>query len=464
MTCLPTPLVQRIFALAGTAALAAAAAACSPAQASDVPDVAVSQQELDFKDIAAQCGLACPGDENDKGVEIKGITEGNAAISGVGSVDAFFGQVINFQNAAGGVSAGIKAQLDAIRGDFGIDAKADLAAALKTQFEANLEGGVEFKAEPPKCEADVKATLEAKARCEGEVNPGMVSVDCKGSCEVDASVEAKCDASADLQCTVRAPSVMCMGSCQGSCTTELKAKAACTGTCRGSCDGSCSAYVKNAQGQAECAGQCNGMCQGSCEAEFAAAAECKGSCNGECTVTNPEAGCKGAVRAECKGKADASVKCEGKCQGEFEPPSAKVECQASAKADAKINVQCTPPRVGISYKLKAAGTAQADIMARAKFEAALKVLVSTRLPALKASLAKADSVADAGADLVSAAGGALEGAFKTAASGKVSVRVQFGLGCAVLELPKVKTVIDKSTTNLKTQIEAATKVTSMLKV
>jgi hypothetical protein len=31
-------------------------------------------------------------------------------------------------------------------------------------------------------------------------------------------------------------------------------------------------------------------------------------------------------------------------------------------------------------------------------------------------------------------------------------------------LPKVKTVIEKSTTNLKTQIDAAAKVTSMLKV
>jgi hypothetical protein len=204
------------------------------------------------------------------------------------------------------------------------------------------------------------------------------------------------------------------------------------------------------------------MCQGTCEAEFAAAAKCEGSCKGECTVTNPKAGCMGAVRAECKAKADASVKCEGKCEGEFEPPSAKVECQASAKADAKINVQCTPPRVGISYKLKATGTAQADILARAKFEAALKILVSTRLPALKASLAKADSVVGAGADLATAANGALKGAFEAAAEG--SVRVKFGIGCAVLELPKVKTVIDKSTTNLKTQIDAAAKVTSMLKV
>src|SRR5882724_6460291 len=108
MMCLQTPLVKRLLGFAGTAALAATAASCSPAQAGDAPDVSVSEQALTFKEIAAQCGLACPGDPNDKGVVIKGIAEGNAAISGVASVDAFFGQVISFQNAAGGVASGIK--------------------------------------------------------------------------------------------------------------------------------------------------------------------------------------------------------------------------------------------------------------------------------------------------------------------------------------------------------------------
>lgn len=457
MMFLQTRLAQRLMALGAIGALSMSAAACSPALAES--DVGVSQQPLtDFKDIAAQCGLACPGDEDDKGVTIKGIADGNAAISGVASVDTFFGQVINFQNAAGGVSAGIKANLEAIRGDFGIAADADLVAALDAKMKANLEAGFELKTEPAKCEADVKASLAVKARCEGEVNPGSVKVECKGGCEVDASVEAKCDADANLDCTVVAPSVKCEGSCQGSCTAELKAKAECKGVCRGSCDGTCDAYVKNAQGNAECSGKCSGMCQGSCEAEFAASAKCEGTCNGECTVTNPSAGCKGAVRAKCTGKASASVMCDGHCDGDFTPPSAKVECEAAAKADAKINVQCTPPRVSVVYKLKAG----VDAVAQAKFEAALKTLVSVRLPALKASLAKADSVGKAGADLVSSASGALDGAFKAAAKG--SVRVQFGLGCAVAELPKVKTVVDKSTNDLKAQIDAAAKVTSMLKV
>lgn len=463
MMCLQTPLAKRLVALAGTAALAAAAASCTPAKAEDVRDVGLVRQAAVsdvVKTAAKACGLACPGDTDDKGVKIKGIADGNASISGVASVDAFFGSVVSFQNAASGVSAGIKAQLDAIRGDFGIAANADLATELDAKFKANLEGAVEFKVEPPRCEADIQATLKAKARCEGEVNPGSAKVECSGSCQVDASVEAKCDANADLECTIVPPNLMCEGSCQGSCNAMISGKAACSGTCHGACDGTCSAYIKNTQGQMECSGQCSGMCSGSCEVELAAKAECKGECRGECTVTNPMAGCKGAIRAECKAKAGAKVMCDGKCDADIEPPSAKVECQASAKAEAKINVQCTPPRASLSYKLKAG----VDAMAQAKFEAALKVLVNSRIPALKAAVAKANSVTSAGKDLGAAATGAVKGAFEAATDSNVSVRVIFGLSCASTELPKVQAVIEKSTTNLKTQLDAAAKVTGMLKV
>jgi hypothetical protein len=160
--------------------------------------------------------------------------------------------------------------------------------------------------------------------------------------------------------------------------------------------------------------------------------------------------------------ANASVMCDGKCVGEFEPPMAKAECQASAKAEAKINIQCTPPRVSLRYKLKLAEGA--DIQVRAKFEAALKTLVNSRLPALKAELARGDSVSSAGADLIAAAGVAVKGSVEAAADANLSLKAKFGLTCAVKELPKVKTVIDKSTNELKAQLDAATKVTGMLKV
>jgi hypothetical protein len=168
------------------------------------------------------------------------------------------------------------------------------------------------------------------------------------------------------------------------------------------------------------------------------------------------AGCKGAVRAECKAKADASLMCKGKCEGEVTPPSAKVECQASAKAEASMNVQCTPPRAAITYKFKAG----LDAMARAKFEAKLKTLIDVRIPALKAKLAQADSVAKAGAGLSGAAAGSLQAAFKP----NGEIQTQFMLTCAVGQLPAVGTVIKSSTDKLNEQISAAGKVTSMLKI
>jgi hypothetical protein len=463
MMCLQTRLSQRVLALGALGALAAVAAGCSEAQAGTGPNnVGVSQQPQLLDDLAKTCGLACPGSEDDKGLEIKGIVEGNAAISGVASVDAFFSSVINFQGAAKGVAGGIKGQLDAIRGDFGIAASADLATELKAKFDANLDGSVEFKAEPPRCEADVQATLQAQARCDAEFSPGKAMVECKGSCEVEASATAMCSAQAELECTFVPPDLKCMGECKGSCTVEATAAASCSGTCRGSCSGNCSAYVKNASGSAECAGECDGMCTGSCEAELAVAASCMGTCKGECTVTKPSGGCEGGIRAECKAMANASVMCDGKCVGEFEPPMAKAECKASAKADAKINIQCTPPRMSLSYKLKVA--AGAEIQARAKFEAALKTLVNTRLPALRAEIARGNSVSSAGADLVTAAGAAVSGSIETTIKGDASFRAKFGLACAVKELPKVKTVIDKSTNELKAQLDAAGKITGMLKV
>src|SRR4051812_15597710 len=104
MTFLQTRLAQRSLALGAWAALGIGAAGCSAAQAGSgpEPDVAVSEQALDLGGLASLCGLACPGQKDDKGVEIKGVADGNAAISGVASVDAFFAAVIRFQGAANG--------------------------------------------------------------------------------------------------------------------------------------------------------------------------------------------------------------------------------------------------------------------------------------------------------------------------------------------------------------------------
>jgi hypothetical protein len=395
------------------------------------------------KELAGQCGIACPGDTLD-GVKVKGVVDGNAAISGVPSVDAFFGAVINFQNAATNVSSGMEAQLNLIRGDFGIAANEDLNAKLKAQFDANLEGGVVFQYQPARCAVDAGATVQAQARCEGSVTPPKAMVECKGSCEVQASASVKCDADVDLQCSFTGPTVDCQGSCQGTCEAELKAAASCSGTCRGSCSGNCSAYSDSAG--TKCAGSCDAMCMGTCEAKVEASAKCMGTCRGECTVTNPSGGCMGAAHAECKAKANASVMCEGKCEGEITPPMAKAECQASAKAEAHVNVQCTPPKLELSYKLKA--KTGADLVAQAKFEGALKGLVNVRLPALLQASARADSIATAGEDLVVAAGAAVKGSFDTLAKADASVKAKFGVTCAFNELPKVDDAIKTSNERL----------------
>ncbi|HET6337765.1 MAG TPA: hypothetical protein VFG30_31310, partial [Polyangiales bacterium] len=93
-----------------------------------------------FDEFRKACGLACPGDEDSEGELIKGVLEGNASISGVAKVDAFFATTNNFRGAADSVAGGIEAQLKLIKADFGIAADADLKAQLDAKIKANLEG------------------------------------------------------------------------------------------------------------------------------------------------------------------------------------------------------------------------------------------------------------------------------------------------------------------------------------
>jgi hypothetical protein len=314
------------------------------------------------------------------------------------------------------------------------------------------------------CYVDAQATLQASASCDAEVNPGSAEVKCTGGCDVDVQgPEVKCEASADLECTVVAPEVKCEGECHGTCELDLTAAAACSGTCNGSCSGECSAYVKDSSGTAKCAGQCSGMCTGKCDVDVSAKLHCEGSCKAECTTTNPSAGCKGAVHASCKAKDPmVGIKCDGHCDSKIIPPSAKAECQASAKASASVDVQCTPPRVALSYKLKAG----LDATAKVNFTAALTALGKVRLPALLAELKRADSVKQAGVDLVASASGAITTQFndRRADDKKYSVRTIFGIGCAIDQFGDVKTILEKAGTDLGAQITAAGKLTSALKL
>jgi hypothetical protein len=443
-------LIGRLATVSSALALAGTAAGCNQQAkaATEEPRVAVTEQAL-VDDLAEQCGL-------DIDCELGGVAEGRASISGIASVDSFFAAVINFNTKATAVSNGINAELAAIRGDFGIEAGADLGAEISAQADVFVDGELEIVAEPARCQIDARASVDAAARCEGEVSPGSAMVMCQGSCEVEASAEVTCDAEADLKCTATAPSIECEGSCQGRCTVEGSAAASCSGTCNGTCNGQCS--LMNAEG--ECAGECSGTCMGSCTAELEVAASCEGSCQGECTVTNPEGGCEGGIRASCEAQGDAMVMCEGRCDGEVTPPSAKAECQASAKAEASFNAECTPPRVAVHYELAAGGNI--DVEAQARFEAAVKNL-EVRLPRLLASLKNAEVMVDAAADLGAAGKAAVEGAIdEFDADANASVIV--GLACAAGELDAVGAVITGGTSRLNSSVQASAELTAALEL
>jgi hypothetical protein len=441
-------LVGRLATVSSALALAGSAAGCNESAKanSEKPRVAVTRQ-AQLGDLAEQCGL-------DIDCELGGIAEGRANISGIAKVDAFFAAVINFQTKATAVSNGINAELEAIRGDFGIDADAEIGAEIQAQADVFVEGQLEVVAEPARCQVDARASVEASARCEGMVTPPMAMVECQGSCEVDASAEVDCGAEADLRCTVSAPSVACEGTCRGSCSVTGSAAANCSGTCNGMCNGQCS--LENTEGQ--CAGKCEGTCMGSCEVELEAEASCEGTCSGECTVMNPEGGCEGGIRAHCEARGDAMVMCNGRCDGEVTPPMASAECQASAKAEASFNAECTPPRVGIHYELAVGGNIDAE--AQARFEAAVKNL-EVRLPRLLASIKGAEVMVSAATELSTAGRTAVEGAIEDFdASGNISAGI--GLMCAGRELPKVAAAVEGGVDSLNDSVQASAELTAAL--
>jgi modification target Cys-rich repeat protein len=347
--------------------------------------------------------------------------------------------------------------LSAIRGDFGIDAAADLQTELKARIDANVEGGVTVRSEPARCAVDAKVALEAQAKCDATVDPGKVSMMCDGHCDVESNVDVDCGADAELHCTYSPPTGVCSGSCTGSCEVQVSAAAQCSGMCTGSCTGACSAYSDEAGTQ--CAGRCEGMCVGSCKIEMMTEASCSGSCTGECTVTAPTTKCESAIRAHCDAKATGMVACKGRCEGHCVPPKAKAECEASARAETKLNVECTPPRIVLDYTLKA----NADAEAQARFVAAIENL-RVSLPSLFASFEQASSVSAAGVDLVSDAKVAVKGGVNAAGKAVVKgdLRTVFGLACAARELDNVGTAVKDSSDHLDKSIHDCTGVKSAI--
>jgi cytoskeletal protein CcmA (bactofilin family) len=395
--------------------------------------------------LAEQCGLTCPAE---------GVAEGNFSISGIASVDAFFGAVVTFGQVTTDVSASINAELQAIAVSLDLEpgaAAADIKAELQAKISGAVQGGLKVNYAPPKCEVSAEATVEATARCDATVDPGMVEVECEGSCEASASAEASCDANAEVKCVAQAPSVACSGQCEGTCSAE--GGVACEGTCNGQCDGTCS--VRNAQG--DCAGRCEGMCQGTCELK--AAASCGGNCEGTCTFTPPDAKCEANASLRCEAKADAKVKCDGRCDGKVTPPKASAECEASAKAEVNAKVECKPPSLEITWQWSAA--LEGDVNAQAEFKAWLTGF-KVRYAALLAAIKRVEFVLQAGADLSAAAGGAVKGAIEVQAEGDLDLKGTIGLGCALTELGAVAGVIETGTSRLTASANAAVEITTAI--
>jgi hypothetical protein len=391
-------------------------------------------------ELARQCGIdaECDG---------AGLAEGNASISGVASFDAYFQTALGFRSRADSLASSLEAELDAIGGAFGVPNDAELAAGLRTSIDANVESGLTIVADRPRCQVDARATAEASARCSTEASPTSAMIGCAGSCELSSDGVATCAADADLKCTFTSADAICDGACAGTCTIDV-AGGTCEGICRGTCTGTCSLF-SDAQAT-QCAGECDGTCDGSCETVLVTPATCEGRCGGECTVDDPQNGCDGAIRRLCEARDNATITCAGRCLGDVEPPPAEVQCEHSALLQARMNVECAPPRIAIDYRLKAG----LDPQIAARFRAGVSVLAA-RLPTLLSTVARAEAMSQAGAQLTSNRDieAALEDALDRA--GESNLRLLFGLNCALRELDDVPRVIAPAADHLSDAVRDA---------
>ncbi len=405
---------------------------------------AVAQGCDELGDLAEQCGLECPAE---------GILDGNAQISGIVQVDAFFGAVVDVSAAANGITTEVRAKLDAMGASLGLPSGstgAEVKAALQAKLDANVSGGLKVNYEPPACSASVDVAVSAAAECDVDVDPGELSVECSGSCQAEAGVEVDCGAEANLTCTGTAPDLECSGSCTGSC--NLTVAAACEGTCNGTCDGTCS--VKNAAG--ECAGECEGNCEGECKLE--AGGECSGKCEGSCEYTPPDGKCEATASAHCEAEANASVECEGSCEGTAKPPSVSADCTATVEAKADASVECVPPALSVSWQWSAA--LEADVQAQAEFKAWLEGF-KTQFSAMLAMEVKGKLLVDAFANMTAAADGAVKGAADVALDGDFKAKI--GAGCAIAALPDAKAAIKTSLKGLSVSVSAVAEISAVVK-
>lgn len=391
-----------------------------------------------FEKAAEQCGLdlTCSGG---------GFLEGNATISGVASIDSFFGAAIDLDASMVSLSGRLRARLDAIGASVGLEpgaSGAELQAAVEGHLAAYLEGGLSVEFQPATCEASVEAGVAAAAECDVDVDPGEVSASCSGSCEIDAQAEVDCGGEATLVCRGTAPGFACDGTCSGSCVAELSVAAGCDGTCRGTCTLDGGTAVEGFEGR------CNGTCEGECVADMSAGGQCDARCEGSCEYTPPSGRCEAGASARCEAMAGASIECDAGCEGAVEPPEVSAECEATVEAKASASIACTPPTIAFAYTWSA--EVQGDATAQAEFRAWLEGFRGN-VSVLVAARAEADVVAAAAVNLVASAEGTLrDTVVDLQSSGEVFAAV--GAGCALLELPEAAGALNASATSLQSSV------------
>jgi hypothetical protein len=413
---------HRLFALAGLGLLVGAS--LTTLQACDPGDV---------------CDLSCP---------TEGVIEGNASITGIAQIDAFFGAVVDVNAAALSISGSLRSELDAIALSVDLQpgaAGADIAAAIEGKLMVATAGGIKVNFQPPRCEASVEVAVAAAAECDVEVDPGSASVECSGGCEVEGGVMASCEADATLVCTGTAPNFACEGSCEGSC--ELDVGASCEGTCRGTCSGECS--VRDSSGN--CAGECDADCQGTCELK--AGGSCSGSCTGSCTYEPAMGGCEADASAKCEAMAGGSIECDAKCEGEVTPPSVSAECEASVEAKADASIECFPPSLEVTWQWSA--EYEADVMLQAEFKAWLEGFKG-HISIMLAARTKADILVDSLGNLTAAADGAVRAGMEAAVQGDFSATIK--VPCAIAQLPDAIDLIASASGSLSANASASVEV------
>lgn len=391
-----------------------------------------------FEKAAEQCGLdlTCSGG---------GFLEGKASISGVASIDSFFGAAIDLDASMIALSSGLRARLDAIGASVGLEAGAsgaDLQDAVETHLDLYIAGGLSIDYQPARCEASIEAGIAAAAECDVDIDPGEVSASCSGSCEIDAQAGAGCSVDAELVCTGTAPGFDCTGGiCSGSCAVDISGPG-CEGTCRGTCTLNDGTEIDGFDGR------CEGTCEGECSTQMSAGGSCDARCEGSCEYTPAKGECEAGASARCEAMAGASIECDAGCEGTVDPPEVSAECEATVNAKASASVTCTPPTLAFSFEW-AAGV---DANGQAEFRAWLEGF-RANFSALVAARAEAEVVAGAAVNLIASADGALRDAVADLqADGEVFAAV--GAGCALLQLPDAAGALAASSESLQANASA----------